>query len=323
VTAGRVGEPDPRSASAPRAILLVVAAASLFGTVGTARVLGPSASSWSVGVVRLVLAAAVLSCLAVLAGPGGRAVRACARAPSAWVAGAGQAAFQVTFLAAVERTGVAVGTLVAIGSAPLFAGAITRRVSAAWLVATGIAVTGLAMLALGGGGPGGGGAGDGFGGAGGPDTAGIALAAGAGLSYATYTVAIKRLVDARHEPAATGAAAFGWAALLLCPALLLTDLGWVITGDGALMAGYLVLGPTVLAYLLFNSGLRTLPARTVSSLGLTEPVVAATLGILVLGERLGGPALLGGLLVLAGLALLARATVRAARDDAASPEPAA
>lgn len=290
--------------------------------MGTARVLGPSASSWSVGVVRLVLAAAVLIGIAVLAGPGGRAVRACARVPAAWVAGAGQAAFQVTFLAAVERTGVAVGTLVAIGSAPLFAGAITRRVSAAWLVATGIAVTGLALLALGGG-PGSGGAGDGFGGAGGLDTTGIALAAGAGLSYATYTVAIKRLVDARHEPAATGAAAFGWAALMLCPALLLTHLGWVITGDGALMAGYLVLGPTVLAYLLFNSGLRTLPARTVSSLGLTEPVVAATLGIAVLGERLGGPALYGALLVLAGLALLARATVRAARDDAASPEPAA
>ncbi|HEU4913581.1 MAG TPA: hypothetical protein VFV76_16955, partial [Actinomycetes bacterium] len=41
-------------------VLLVVSATALFGTIGTARVLGPDVSSWSVGGLRLGVAAVAL-----------------------------------------------------------------------------------------------------------------------------------------------------------------------------------------------------------------------------------------------------------------------
>ena len=109
---------------------LVVLAASLFGTIGTARVLGPDAPAAGVGAMRMLGAGLLLALLARRAPVD--AWRAEVRRPHTLLAGVGQALFQLTFLAAVVSTGVAVGTLVAIGSAPLLAGAVSRRVSAAW-----------------------------------------------------------------------------------------------------------------------------------------------------------------------------------------------
>ena len=300
VTAGAgtpLGAPStlPTPGRPVAAMALVLAAASLFGTVGTARVLGPDASAWSVGALRLAAGAALLVAIAAASSAGLAGVRAAARRPAAWLAGLGMAAFQVTFLAAVELTGVALGTLVAIGSAPVFSGMITRVVSRAWVASTALALAGLALLTLGGSG------GDGT-----VSPAGLALALGAGLSYATYTVASHALVGRGVHPAASAAAAFALAAVMLAPGAGVGGLAWATTGAGVGMVAWLALGPTALAYLLFNRGLRELPASTVSTLGLVELVVAAGLGVVVLGERLAPVALLGGALVVLGLLVLAR-----------------
>jgi DME family drug/metabolite transporter len=278
-----------------RPLLLVVVAAALWGTVGTARVLGPAASSWSVGALRLAVGAAVLVALArVVDGRAGtpRDVLRLAARPASLLAGAGQALFQVTFLAAVELTGVAVGTLVAIGSAPVFTGLLTRSVERAWLAATGCAVVGVALLAA-----------DGRG-----EVAplGVLAALGAGMGYATYTVASRSLAGSGHPPASVAAAGFLVAALLLAPALALTDQAWARSAGGAVLVLYLGVVATAVAYLLFVAGLRHVAAPTAQTLGLAEPVVATTLGVAVLGERLGPLGALGCALVVAGLALLAR-----------------
>ena len=62
------------------------------------------------------------------------------------------------------------------------------------------------------------------------------------------------------------------------------------------------------AYLLYGHGLRTLSVPVAVTLGLAEPVVAALLGVVVLGERLTGAALAG--LVLVGLAIVILTTGR-------------
>jgi drug/metabolite transporter, DME family len=67
------------------------------------------------------------------------------------------------------------------------------------------------------------------------------------------------------------------------------------------VALYLGLVTAVLAYLLIGRGLRTVPAPVVVTLGRAEPLVAALLGLLVLGERLTATATAG--LILVGLAL--------------------
>ena len=67
------------------------------------------------------------------------------------IAAACMAAYQLFFFAGVARTGVAVGTIVGIGSAPILAGALGflargERPGNRWAVATLLAVTGCGLL---------------------------------------------------------------------------------------------------------------------------------------------------------------------------------
>lgn len=276
--------------------LLVLAGASLFGTVGTAQALGPDVPSSSLAATRLLLTAVVLVAI-VLALGGGRGITAAVRRAPTWFAGVGQGAFNLFFLAAMKETGVAVGTLVAIGAAPVITGLIARHVTRLWLVATTVAVTGLVLLV--------------WGQQGGSMEAtplGVALALGAATSYATYIVAGNAAEELGLETQAFLAAAFSVAAVVTLPGLLVGDLGWVTTAGGALLLGYLVLVPTVLAYSLFNRGLRGVRSSTASTLALIEPVVAASLAFVLLGERLGPLGLVGAGLILLGLVLIVRST---------------
>ena len=81
--------------------------------------------------------------------------------------------------------------------------------------------------------------------------------------------------------------------------------GELLTGQGLALALYLGALPTALAYTLFARGLKRIGAGETATLTLAEPVTAAALGFIVLGERPGAAALVGAALVLAGLMLLA------------------
>ncbi|MFP5334495.1 MAG: EamA family transporter [Actinomycetes bacterium] len=268
------------------AVAQVLVGTALFGTVGTARALGPDASGAAVGGARALLAAAVLVPMAAWAA---ESWTAALRRRPVWVAGAAQASFQACFLSAVQVTGVATGTLVAIGSAPLFSGLLHRRVDRRWAAATAVAVTGLALLVLGGT-------------EARLEPVGVLLALGAGLSYAAWTVATGRAVSTGTGPIGVSAATFTVTGVLLLPALLLADTAWLADPAGWAMVGWLALGPTVASYVLLARGLRSLAPPVVSTLGLTEPTVATALAVVVLGERLTAVGWTGALLVLAGLA---------------------
>ena len=231
--------------------LLVFLAAVCFGTTGTAQALGPDAAPITVGATRIAIGGLLLLIVA-------RAVPAVA-AP--WprrelaVIAAAIAVYQLAFFAAVDRTGVAVGTVVALGSAPALAGVagllldgepLTRR----WANATALACAGVLLLVLGGGGAS-------------VDPLGIILAAVSGCGYATYTILAKRLLRLGHAPERVMAASFSLGALLLAPVLLAGDVAWLATGDGLALAIFLGAIPTALAYVLFARGLRRLtPGET-------------------------------------------------------------
>jgi drug/metabolite transporter, DME family len=292
--------------SRARAEVLVLLSAVLFGTTGTAQALGPDgASSLSVGAGRIAIGGAALGALALVAGALRDGIR---WAPGPVLAGAvGVAAYQLCFFAAVDATGVAVGTIVAIGSGPAFTGLLGlvlrgERPSRRWALATTLAVVGAGLLVLAGGG-------------GDVDPAGVALGLGAGVSYALYTVTSKSMLEAGHRPEGVMAVAFGLGGGLLAPILALSDSAWLAAPEGAALALYLGLVPTALAYVLFAKGLEKLPAPSVATLTLAEPLTAATLGVIILGERPGLVAVLGALLVLSGLLVLAERTRK--------PEPAA
>jgi DME family drug/metabolite transporter len=213
------------------------------------------------------------------------------------LAGAGVALYQLAFFAAVDRTGVAVGAVVAIGSGPILAGIGERLVHGRWpdrrwLLATALAIAGVVTLTVAS-------ASDAS-----LDASGIALALVSGAGYAMYTLVAKRLLREGREPIGVMGASFGIGALLLLPVLVVGDTAWLREPGGVALALYLGLVPTLLAYVLFARGLRSLAASEVTTLVLAEPVTATLLGALVLDERIGALGALGVMLVFAGLAVL-------------------
>ena len=107
---------------------------------------------------------------------------------------------------------------------------------------------------------------------------------------------------------------FGGAAVLLAPVLAASPTSWLLSIRGLAVAGYLGVVTTVLAYLLYGRGLRTVSVPAATTLGLAEPAVAAMLGLIVLHERLSAAAIAG--LALVGLALASMAAApEAGRAD--------
>jgi drug/metabolite transporter, DME family len=271
--------------------LQVLLAAVCFGTTGTAQALGPGGSPVAVGAARIVFGGLLLVLVA-------RALRVrLPRVSRELIAMAcAVALYQLSFFAAVRLTGVAVGTVVAIGTGPAAAGVLGRvvngeRLSARWAQATALAAVGVLLLAGDGGGS--------------VDAIGVALAVTSGVGYATYTVLTKRMLVAGEAPEGVMAAGFGWAGLLLAPALVLAGPGFLATPGGLAMATYLAAVPTALAYVLFSRGLRHLSSGETATLVLAEPLTAAVLGVVALGEHPSPAAGAGAPLVLAGLLVLA------------------
>jgi DME family drug/metabolite transporter len=202
------------------------------------------------------------------------------------IAAAAAAVYQTAFFAATARAGVAIGTVVTIGAAPVFTGVlsvVTRRPGrpgARWLAATAAAVAGCAMLVTGGH-------------ASAASAAGVALALLASCCYAVYAVTASYLITGGAQDRAVIGAIFGGAAVLLLPVLLTSPMGWVATGPGLAVAAYLAVLTTALAYLLYARGLRTTAVTTATTLGLAEPAVAAVLGLALLGEHLTAAGLAG------------------------------
>ncbi|MHB1090323.1 MAG: EamA family transporter, partial [Ilumatobacteraceae bacterium] len=107
-----------------RARALILFSGVCFATTGTAQALGPdSAPSMGVATVRLIVGAITLVVFSLVMAHSVEKSPRC-RVPQAqwWIAGGAMALYGATFFAAVRSTGVAIGTVVALGSAPIFTG---------------------------------------------------------------------------------------------------------------------------------------------------------------------------------------------------------
>jgi len=279
----------------------VLAAAVLFGTTGTSQALGPAeATPLGIGTVRLLLGALALSLIArARRPPSSRAWRA--HVPALLAGGVAVAVYQLGWFAGLRRTGVALGTVVGIGSGPVLAGIVhvalgRRGLGRGWVAGTAATVAGAGLLALR------------SSGAAAADPLGLTLVLGAVLGYVVSVLAAQHAMRRGLDEAGAMAGMFGAGALLLAPILLVEPLGWLATPRGAALALHLGLVTLALAYSLYGYGLRRLAVPTVVTLTLAEPLTAAVLGTAVLGERLGAGGWLGAALVGAGLLLAARGT---------------
>ncbi len=296
VRSGTPGPTNPRTAPASRAVQLVLLAAVLFGTTGTAQALGPETTTpLQVGAARLGVGGLLLAVVAMRT-HGYRPVLALLGRPAGWVATLGVAIYQPAFFVGTQRGGVAVGTLVALGSAPLFAGALSavvdhRPPSRTWYAGTSLALAGLVTLTM-------------VGADVALDPFGVVASLTAGAGYAAFTVAGGRLLASGGQSLAIAGASFGAAAVLLAP--FLVGATWLLTPAGAGLALWLGVVPTAVAYLVFFRGLAALEPATVTTLTLAEPLVATALGASVLDERLTPAGAAGCLLVGLGLLVLGR-----------------
>ena len=286
----RLARPLPASALAWGKVQIMLASV-LWGTTGTSQALAPE------GVEPLAVAALRIG-LGGLALVGLAAVRNLLRPmrPSLVLLGAASlVAAQISFFAALEKTGVAVGTVIAIGSSPIFAGALAGIVRGEqpgrrWAFATLLALAGCVLLLT-------------AGRSVEVDPVGVGLALIVGIGYAGYILSTKDLVE-KHPPGSVTAAVFGVASVCMLPLLFFTNLSWAAGPRGIIIVAHLSLVTVAFAYTIFSRGLIVVPAATAVTLTLAELMTAGILGVVVLGERLSPVAFAGVGLVLAGLVLL-------------------
>ncbi|MDQ0770930.1 DME family drug/metabolite transporter [Pseudarthrobacter defluvii] len=299
--------------------LAVVAASILWGTTGTAATFAPAVSPLAIGAVAMGLGGLLQALYATrhIAVQSGALLQ---RWRLVSLGAAAVAVYPLAFYSSMHLSGVAVGTVVSIGSAPVAAALIERfadrkPLSRQWILGALLGVGGAALLSLAGHAPAGaesaGTASTGsMAAASGPgadqwmSTAGILLGLLAGTTYALYSWAAHRLTSNGLTTRAAMGAVFGLGGLLLMPVLAVTGgpllESWGNAGVGAYMAAV----PMFAGYLLFGWGLARVGASTATSISLLETVVAAVLAVLVVGERLPALGWLGAAVVLASLFIL-------------------
>lgn len=288
---------DPDRRASGSGALSIALASVLWGTTGTAASLLPAdVSPLFVGAATMGIGGMLL----LVASPRGAMALLRDRTAHGWL-GVGAVSvfvYPLAFYPGMDLAGVAIGTVVALGSAPIFAAALEvvlerRAPGWPWLIGTGVALLGMILL---------------IGGEGviGQNPAarntGIILGLLAGVSYAVYTYGSVRLIARGHAARSVMGAVFGLGAVLLMPLVLV--LGSPHWSDSATMpiVAYLALGPMFLAYLLFGQGLRTVGSSSATAITLIEPVVATLLAVTVVGEQLSAGAWLGLALIMAGVA---------------------
>lgn len=215
--------------------------------------------------------------------------------------------FQAAYFAAVQLTGLAVATVVTLGAGPVLIAvgarlAMGERLGAGGIAAVAGAPVGLVVLVFGSGG-----------GAVRPAGIGWALVSAAG--YAAMTLLTRWLGrDGGGDPLSTTAWSLAVGTVCLLPFAAVegllphtVHLAWVVG-----LLTYVALVPTALAYVLYFAGAAVVRSATVSVIMLLEPVSAAVIAVVLLGERLTTATVLGTLLLLAAVIGLVYGELRAA-----------
>jgi DME family drug/metabolite transporter len=218
------------------------------------------------------------------------------------------AVFPLAFYSSMRLAGVAVGTVVSIGSAPPAAAVIERLVdhqplSRGWVLGTTVGVSGVLAITLA------------HPGQAGPATTtatqpvlGIALGLLAGFTYAIYSWGAARVMRCGLPSRPVMGAVFGLGGILLLPVLALKGAPLITSGSNLAVAAYLAIVPMFLGYILFGRGLATVAASTATTVSLLEPAVAALIAVIVLREHLPPMGWLGLGLLFASLVITATNT---------------
>lgn len=299
-------------------VVALLLACTFWGTTGMAASFIPGINPIAIGASTMGIGGVILGLTAL---PGVRAVwKNLGAIPLVMMGALGLAVYSTVFYIGMSWAGVALGNVIALGSAPLFAGLIEwvvdkQRPSSRWLIATAITVAGGVMLV----------SGRNFGEDGGEVvrdsamvTAGIGLALIAGFAYALYTYMANKLMKPHvdrpqglgHRPVISTIQLVSAVPLIvILVALVCADPGQFTNQPFAIpVMAYLVLFPTAVGHLLLAVGLGAMPASRAAVYTLFEPVVAVVLAVVIVGEVISPIGWTGLVVVLMGLLFLTTAS---------------
>ncbi|WP_053846935.1 DMT family transporter [Streptomyces sp. NRRL B-24085] len=287
----------------------MLAASLLWGTTGTAATYAPDVGPLAIGAVAMGLGGLLQ---ALIAAPQIRrhASRLREQRSTVGLGALSVAVYPLAFYSSMRLAGVAVGTVVSIGTAPLASALIERvvdgrRLTRRWMLAAALGLLGTALLCVAE-------AAHTSDGTGRVSMGGTLLGIGLGLvaaaTYALYSWAAHRLITRGIPSRAAMGTVFGLGGLLLSPVLIATGAPLIASWTNTSVGVYMALVPMFAGYVLFGWGLAHVPASIATTLSLLEPAVAAVLAVLVVGERLPAPGWFGIALVIACLAVLTTPT---------------
>ena len=266
-----------------KGVIAIIIASFLWGTTGTAASYSPDVSSFAIGAFSMGIGGVLLVITA-------RKTlfidyKLMISQPKVLLLGAASVAiYPLAFYTSMRLSGVAIGTVVSIATAPFFAAILEsliskKNISLEWVLSFVIGAIGITLLTLG------------------RDQSndpsysinqqslGILLGCIAGLTYAGYSWAARSLIESGVHSKSSMSGLFGCAALLLLPSLWFTGDNLFSSATNALVSLYMAVIPMFLGYLLFGFGLNYINASKATLITLIEPLVATVLAVFVIGER--------------------------------------
>ena len=266
-----------------KGVIAIVIASFLWGTTGTVASYSPDVSSLAIGAFSMGIGGVLL----VVTAQKKLFIdyKLMLEQPRILLLGAASVAiYPLAFYTSMRFSGVAIGTVVSIATAPFFAAILEhliskKHISQQWILSFVIGAIGIALLTLG------------------RDQSnntaysinqqslGILLGCIAGLTYAGYSWAARRLIESGVHSKSSMSGLFGCAALLLLPSLWFTGDNLFSSSTNALVSLYMAIIPMFVGYLLFGFGLNYINASRATLITLIEPLVATILAVFIIGEK--------------------------------------
>ncbi|MBI0028504.1 EamA family transporter [Gilliamella sp. B14448G11] len=274
-------------------ILAVILASLLWGTTGTAATFAPALSPLFIGSFAMGIGGILQCGLATVKIVHDRALLA-VHCRFLIVGVLAVAIYPLAFYSSMRLSGVTIGTVVSIGSAPILSAIIEYfsrdfQLNKQWAMGALLGIIGMVMLAF-------------------SDNAsttiqythvnlGILLGLVAGLTYALYSWSARQLMLKGVNTKAAMGATFGCGGLLLIPVMLITGSAFVNSWNNMTVGFYMALIPMFLGYRCYGFGLSKISASMATTITLLEPVIAAILAMLIVGECLSLIGWIGMLLI--------------------------